>query len=72
MVNFEILDYKDWEQFRLGSKQNISNKEFELVCQLHAKYHKHKYYKPCTCNPKTINKWIKDLNVIWNNGNKKD
>ena len=72
MVNFEILDYKDWEQFRLGSKQHISNKEFELVCQLHAKYHKHRYYKPCTCNPKTINKWIKELNVIWNNGDKKD
>jgi hypothetical protein len=69
MVNFEKLDYKDWEQFRMGSKQHISNKEFELVCQLHAKYHKHKYYKPCTCNPKVINKWIKDLNVIWNNGN---
>ena len=54
----------------MGTKQHITNKEFELVCQLHAEYHKHNYYKPCTCNPKTIKQWIKDLNVIWNNGTK--
>lgn len=54
----------------MGTKQHITNKEFELVCQLHAEYYKHSYYKPCTCNPKTIKNWIKDLNVIWNNGEK--
>ena len=46
--------------------------EFTLVCKLHAKYYKHSYYKPCTCNPKTVNRWIKDLNLIWDNGNKTD
>jgi len=68
MVNFEENDYKDWKQFRLGNKHQLSAIEFELVCQLHAKYYKHRYYKPCTCSPKTVNKWIKDLNIIWNNG----
>ena len=48
MVNFEELDRKDWEQFRLGNKHQLSPIEFELVCQLHAKYYKHRYYKPCT------------------------
>ena len=54
----------------MGTKQHITNKEFELVCKLHAEYHNggHNYYKPCTCNPKTIKQWIKDLNAIWNNG----
>ena len=69
MVNFEELDYKDWELFRQGTKDVISSMEFQLVCNLHSKYYKHSFYKPCTCSPKTINKWIKDLNIIWNNGN---
>jgi len=69
MVNFEELDYKDWELFRQGTKDVISSIEFQLVCNLHSKYYKHSFYKPCTCSPKTINKWINDLNIIWNNGN---
>lgn len=72
MVKFEKDDRGNWKKFRMGKKQHISAAEFELVCELHAKYYKHRFYKPCTCNPKTINKWIKDLNIIWNNGNKKD
>ena len=70
MVKFEKLDYAKWENFRMGTKQHLSAQEFELVCKLHADYYKHKYYKPCTCSPKTIKQWIKDLNVIWNNGYK--
>ena len=72
MVEFEKEDRIDWGEFRLGNKQHISAIEFELVCQLHSKYYKHSFYKPCTCSPKTINRWIKDLNIIWDNGNKKD
>tara|TARA_B110000459_G_C16601527_1_gene491288 strand:+ start:1160 stop:1378 length:219 start_codon:yes stop_codon:yes gene_type:complete len=72
MVKFEELDRKDWEQFRMGTKSHLSAIEFEMVCQLHSKYYKHSYYKPCTCSPKTIKKWIKDLNVIWDNGNKEN
>jgi hypothetical protein len=72
MVKFEKHDKKDWEQFRMGTKSHLSAEEFELVCQLHAKYHKHNFYKPCTCNPKIIKLWIKHLNVIWNNGAKED
>ena len=68
MVKFNKLDYAKWENFRMGTKQHLSAQEFELVCQLHSIYYKHNYYKPCTCSPKTIKQWIKDLNVIWNNG----
>ena len=52
MVKFEKEDRSDWRKFRMGKKQHLSSEEFELVCQLHAKYHNHKYHKPCTCNPK--------------------
>ena len=68
MVKFNKQDYAKWENFRMGTKSHLEPGEFELVCKLHAEYHKHNYYKPCTCNPRTIKKWIKDLNVIWNNG----
>ena len=68
MVKFKNKDYAEWENFRLGTKSHLSPQEFELVCKLHSTYYKHKFYKPCTCNPKTIKQWIKDLNVIWNNG----
>jgi len=68
MVKFNKLDYAKWENFRMGTKQHLSAQEFELVCQLHSIYYKHKFYRPCTCSPKTIKQWIKDLNVIWDNG----
>ena len=68
MVKFKKLDYAKWETFRLGTKSYLDPAEFELVCKLHAEYYKHNYYKPCTCSPRTIKQWIKDLNVIWDNG----
>ena len=72
MVNFNNTDYEDWTTFRMAENNNvITPKEFELVCHLHSIYYKHNFFKPCTCSPQTINKWIKDLNIIWENGNKK-
>ena len=68
MVKFKTKDYEDWSYFRQGTKDVISSTEFDLVCILHSDYYKHSFYKPCTCNPKVINKWIADLNIIWNNG----
>tara|TARA_R110000772_G_scaffold257940_2_gene374955 strand:- start:1470 stop:1688 length:219 start_codon:yes stop_codon:yes gene_type:complete len=72
MVTYDEADYKDWEKFRMGKNDVISAAEFTLVCDLHSKYYKHSFYKPCTCSPKTINKWIKDLNIIWDNGYSED
>ena len=70
LKKFEELDRKDWEIFRMGKKHELSSAEFDLLCLLHAKYYTHKFYKPCTCNPKVINKWITDMNIIWDNENK--
>jgi hypothetical protein len=72
MVKFEKKDFKLWTVFRMDTKQYLSADEFEMVCKLHSKYYKHSFYKPCTCSPKTVNRWIKDLNVIWDNGNPED
>lgn len=56
------LDRKDWQVFRNNIKNVLSKEEFEMVCKLHAKYFNHTFYKPCTCSPKTIKKWIAQLN----------
>lgn len=69
MVKFSKDDYKLWNKFRKSKHSTINRGEFRLVCLLHSQYYKHKYYEPCTCSPKIINKWIKELNVVWNNGN---
>ena len=61
----EKLDRIDWKLFKDNVQDKLSQEQFELVCQLHAKYFKHRYYKPCTCNPKTIVYWIKQLNDLY-------
>ena len=61
----EELDRLDWYNFRNNLSSTISRQQFELICQLHAKYYKHRYYKPCTCNPKTIKLWIAQLNDVY-------
>ena len=68
MVKFKKIDYEDWSYFRQGKKDVISPTEFDLVCILHSEYYNHPFEKPCTCNPREINRWIADLNVIWDNG----
>jgi hypothetical protein len=68
-MKFNKDDRKKWKKFRMGKKSVISRAEYELVCQLHSAYYKHKLYYPCTCKPKEINKWIQDLNKVWENGN---
>tara|TARA_R100000935_G_scaffold11022_1_gene22062 strand:- start:846 stop:1055 length:210 start_codon:yes stop_codon:yes gene_type:complete len=69
MVKFKEYDYKGWEIFRMGTNDVISAEEFNMVCELHAKYYKHSFYKPCTCNPKIIRQWVKELNIVFENGN---
>jgi hypothetical protein len=66
---FSKDDYKLWTKFRESTRSTLNNREFRLVCLLHSQYYRHKYHEPCTCSPKTIKQWIKDLNAVYNNGN---
>jgi len=68
MVKFSKKDFKIWTQFREVKKQTLSDVEYKLNCSLHAEYYNHKYYRPCTCSPAKIKSWIKELNIIWDNG----
>ena len=58
-------DFKRWREFRLTDGQTLTPKEFELICELHASYFNHLYYKPCTCSPKIVIKWIKNINDLY-------
>jgi hypothetical protein len=58
-------DYLLWTDFREKKKTSISHDEFEYLCDLHARLFNHKFYKPCTCRPKEINKMIKDINEVY-------
>ena len=68
MVKFSKEDFITWTQFREVKKDTLSDTEYRTICKLHADYYNHKYYRPCTCNPAKIKSWIKDLNIIWDNG----
>lgn len=59
------IDSIDWLKFRESIKTSLSKEEFTMVCELHAKYFKHSFYKPCTCSPKTIKSWIAQLNDLY-------
>ena len=54
-----------WSNFREKKRNSLSNSEFEMICKLHSEYMNHKFFKPCTCSPKPINRWIEDLNEIY-------
>ncbi len=60
----ESKDKEKWAEFNSKTSDTLSVPEVKLISELHAKYFKHKYYVPCSCNPKTIVSWIKDLNKI--------
>ena len=61
------VDRKDWYKFRVEVKQSLNQEQFKLLCELHSKYFNHKFFKPCTCNPKVIKEWIRDINKLYEN-----
>ena len=58
-------DKKLWKKFRSVKKNTVTHEELVMISELHALYFKHTYYKPCTCNPKEVKRWIQDLNDIY-------
>lgn len=50
--------------FTKGNQDDVS----KFIAGLHSKYFNHTFYLPCSCNPKTWQEWIDQLNVIHRNG----
>ena len=55
-------DVKLWQEVYSRITTRISNADFLILCELHAKYFNHKYIKICTCSKAKIRQWIDDLN----------
>jgi len=62
-------DYQDWYKFLNKESDRLLKPEIDLIVNLHAKYFNHKLKYPCSCSPKTYNKWIAQLNSVFDNGN---
>ncbi len=66
----EEIDKKDWYQFINKNTTKVQRHEYLMICELHAKYFKHKYKEPCTCSPQTIKQWIAQLNEVYERNQK--
>ena len=61
MVDNLQLDKQTWLEVKSRIVNKITNADYKILCQLHAKYFNHKYKEPCTCNKENIRNWIKDV-----------
>jgi len=61
----EKIDRDNWKQFKAEVKDKLNKEQYKLLCELHAKYYKHKYSEPCSCNPKRLIQWIADIDKIY-------
>ena len=59
-------DYKYWSKFRSSNKDRISGTELKELSTIHSNLFNHKYFLPCTCNPKGIQRFIDDINKVYN------
>lgn len=58
-------DKEAWIDFKATVTSKLNQKQFKLLCDLHAKYYKHRYYEPCSCRPKEIRMWIADIDRLY-------
>ncbi len=58
-------DFKYWGNFRDNAKDRISGSEFKRLSLIHSELFSHRYYLPCTCNPAGIQKFIDDINNVY-------
>jgi len=61
-----IDDQELWIDFKANVTTKLSKEQYRLLCTLHSRYYNHKYYEPCSCKPKTLVMWIKDIDNIYN------
>lgn len=58
-------DYEFWTRFRANKSNKITMLELKTLSKMHAHYFKHKWVVPCSCNKKKIQKYIDDLNNLY-------
>lgn len=61
-------DYEYWTKFKANKSSRLSKEEYKRICIMHSVYMKHAFFMPCTCNPKGVQRFINDLNKIYDAG----
>jgi|TARA_R110000803_G_scaffold129770_1_gene196991 hypothetical protein len=59
-------DRDAWVGFKAVVTTKVPQEQYKLLCTLHARYYNHRYHEPCSCRPKEIIMWIKDIDRIYN------
>ena len=65
-------DLEDWQEFKenaypfskISNKPDLQKKYIKLINVLHAKYYKHKYNEPCSCNGSIYRKRVAELDKL--------
>ena len=69
---FNEDDYMQFTAFISSMEKGFTDNDLKIVYTLHAKYFEHAYNEPCGCGGArkmdTINKWIGDLEKVYENG----
>ena len=69
---FSEEDYIDFTGFKRSMEKGFTDEDLKIVYRLHSKYFQHNYIEPCGCGGAkkmdTINKWISDLEKVYDNG----
>jgi|TARA_B100001093_G_scaffold516869_1_gene596771 hypothetical protein len=68
MERNKSLDKTLWKEVRKRITSRMQHDDFLIMCQLHAKYMKHKYHELnfCDCNARRINQWIEEVDKCLN------
>ena len=63
-------DYIEWEAFRKVKSNTITNEQYLMTCDFHAKYYEHKLFRPSTCcgGVKTIQRYYNEVDNIYLKG----
>lgn len=54
-----------WQVFLATLGNKLSKEQFKFVCELHAELYAHPYHEPCTCSPKRIKEWMRQITRIY-------
>ena len=68
MIQLNKQEYNSWTKFKSVKSSQINKKEQDLIAKIHSKHFNHDFYYPCSCSPKEWNRWIQDINIIYENG----
>jgi hypothetical protein len=65
MANIKMLtnDFLWWTQFREETKWYLTNSEYRMVCEIHARLFEHPVNYPCKCEPTVIQLYIDEINA---------